>query len=338
MMEQTMKRVVLKDKKAWVESTPVPRAHDEYVVVKLESTPICGSDKKHFLNTEKEIHYAGHEGTGIVVEVDRSNLVKVGDRVLTNCLSGCGVCEHCRSGNYIYCADKVPMDKASSHFAQYTEIQDFLCVPLPEDISFDMGTLAGCVLAPAFNTLDKMAVIPSDIVLVIGCGPVGLGAILIAKHYNAVVVAVEVSEYRKKLAKELGADYVIDGRSDTLEADILEVTHGRRPNKVLDASGVGALQQFGMKIAALRGHFGFVGHNPREITIIPNEIIFKGLTIYGSWHVNLNDIPTKIYDIIRRSPNAAKVITHAYTLDEAQQAFDAFISGESGKILFHPWG
>lgn len=336
-MDETMKRLALHNRKAWVEEAPVPRAYGENVVVRLESTPICGSDKKHFLNPDKTIRYAGHEGTGIVVEVDKSNLVKVGDRVLTNCLSGCGVCEHCRSGNYVYCENKLPMDQMFSHFCQYTILQDFLCVPLPDDISFDMGTLAGCVLAPAFQTLSKMNVGPSDLVMVIGCGPVGLGATLIAKHYNATVVALEVSEYRKNLAKEIGADIVIDGSSENLEQVILEATKGRRPNKVVDTSGVGNLQQFGMKMAAVRGYFGFVGHNPKEITVTPNDIIFKGLTIFGSWHVNLNDIPSKIYDIIRRSPNAAKVLTHVYSLDQAQEAFDTFIEGNSGKILFHPW-
>ena len=336
-MQQTMKRIALHDRKAWVEEASVPRAHGQNVVVKLESTPICGSDKKHFLNAEQTIRYAGHEGTGVVVEVDRSNLVKVGDRVLTNCLSGCGVCEHCRSGNYVYCENKLPMDQMASHFCQYTVLQDFLCIPLPEDISFDMGTLAGCVFAPAFQTLQKMQVCPSDLVMVTGCGPVGLGAITIAKHYNATVVAVEVSEYRKKLASEIGADYVVDGSSPTLEEDILELTHGRHPNKVVETSGVGALQKFGMKMAAVRGYFGFVGHNPKEITVIPNEIIFKGLTIFGSWHVNLNDISTKIYDIIRRSPAAPKLITHIFSLDQAQEAFDIFLSGQSGKIIFHPW-
>lgn len=154
-MEGTMKRLALHDRKAWVEQAPIPSAHGANVVVRLESTPICGSDKKHFLNPDKTIRYAGHEGTGVVVEVDKSNLVKVGDRVLTNCLSGCGVCEHCRSGNYVYCENKLPMDQMASHFCQYTILQDFLCIPLPEDISYDMGTLAGCVLAPAFQTLQK---------------------------------------------------------------------------------------------------------------------------------------------------------------------------------------
>ena len=122
-----------------------------------------------------------------------------------------------------------------------------------------------------------------------------------------------------------------------LEQRILEMTRGRRPNKVIDTSGTASLQQFGIKMAAVRGHFGFVGHNAGEIAVVPNQIIFKGLTIYGSWHVNLNDIPTKLYDIIRRSPAAAKIITHVYSLDQAQEAFDTFIGGNSGKILFHPW-
>lgn len=336
-MEKTMKRIALHNNKAWVEDAPVPRAEGENVVVRLEATPICGSDKKHFLNPEQTIRYAGHEGTGVVVEVDKSNLVKVGDRVLTNCLSGCGKCELCRSGNYVYCDKKLPFDQMDSHFAQYTVLQDFLCIPLPDDISFDMGTLAGCVLAPAFQTLQKMQVIPSDLVLVLGCGPVGLGALTIAKHYGAQVIVVEVSDYRKDLAKELGADYVVDGNNRSIGDEIADLTGGRKPNKVIDTSGVGVLQKLAMELAAIRGHVGLVGHNPNEIVVAPNNIIFKGLTIYGSWHVNLNDIPSKLYDIIRRSPNAEKIITHTYTFEQAQEAFETFVGGQSGKVLFHPW-
>jgi len=331
-----MKRLALQNRKAWVEDVPTPVAENENVVVKLHATPICGSDKKHFLS-EKPIRYAGHEGTGTVVAVDKSSFLKVGDRVLTNCLSGCGVCEYCRSGNYVYCDHMLPFDQHVSHFAQYTVLQDFLCLPLPEDISFDMGALAGCALAPSFNTLNKMNLMPKDLVMVTGCGPVGLGAIVIAKHYNARVIAVEVSAYRKNLAKALGADYVIDGASGTLEQDILDATGGRRPDKVVETSGLGSLQEFGIKMAAKLGHVGFVGHNTAPIAITPNDLIFKGLRLYGSWHVGLNDITDKIYDIIRRSPVAEKLITHTYSLEQAQQAFDTFMSGDSGKIMFHPW-
>jgi threonine dehydrogenase-like Zn-dependent dehydrogenase len=182
-----------------------------------------------------------------------------------------------------------------------------------------------------------MEILPKDLVLVSGCGPVGLGAVVIAKHYNARVIAVEVSPYRKKLAGELGADYVLDGSSASLEQNILDATGGQRPNKTVETSGVHSLQEFVLRMSAKLGHVGFVGHNNTPVNLVPSELIFRGLTVYGSWHVNLNDITGKIYDILRRSPRAARLITHVFTFEQAQEAFDTFLSGESGKIIFHPW-
>lgn len=329
-----MKSLVLENRTAAVEERPVPRAHDEWVVVKLEATPICGSDKKHFLSPTP-VRYAGHEGTGVVVETDRTNLLKVGDRVLTNCLSGCGKCAYCRSGNYVFCEKRLPFDQMPSHFAEYALVQDFLCVPLPEDISFENGSLAGCALAPSFNTLQRMEIQPSDLLVVTGCGPVGLGAVAIAKHYGARVIAVEAVDYRKDLAGRIGADLVLGGGPD-LEQRLLKATDGERPNKALDASGYGPLQSFCIDVVGGMGRVGLVGHSPAPLSINTSaDVLFKGLTIYGSWHVNLNDIP-KLFDVIRRSPHAADLITHRFNLEQAQEAFDTFLSGESGKIVFLP--
>ena len=110
-----MKSLVLGNNQAYLEEVPDPVPHGEWVVVKVESTPICGSDRKAFVSPTP-VRDAGHEGAGVVVAANESNLLKEGDRVILNPLSGCGHCSLCRSGNYIYCTDK---PKYFSHFAEY---------------------------------------------------------------------------------------------------------------------------------------------------------------------------------------------------------------------------
>lgn len=109
-----MKSLVLGNNRAYLEDVPDPVPHGEWVVVKVESTPICGSDRKAFVSPTP-VRDAGHEGAGVVVAVNGSNLLKEGDRVILNPLSGCGHCSLCLSGNYIYCTEK---PQYFSHFAE----------------------------------------------------------------------------------------------------------------------------------------------------------------------------------------------------------------------------
>ena len=95
-----MKSLVLQNKKVWLEDVPDPIPEGEWVVVKIESTPICGSDKQAY-NSQEPVRGAGHEGSGIVVATAGSSLLKEGDRVILNPLSGSGKCIYCRTGNNI---------------------------------------------------------------------------------------------------------------------------------------------------------------------------------------------------------------------------------------------
>lgn len=328
-----MKSLVLHDSKAWLEEIPDPKAHDNWVVVKIESTPICGSDKGAFLSASP-IRGAGHEGSGIVVEVDKSSLLKVGDRVILNPLSGCGECSLCRSGNYIYCQNKPTF---FTHFAQYVLVQDFVCTILPEDISYDIGSLACCALGPAFSSAKRMNIRAFDTVLITGLGPVGLGAVTIAKFLNARVIAVDTLSFRKELAEKNGADLVLDVNDPDLRAKIREATAQSPLLKAIEASGNPAAERLCLDMLAPGGMASFIGENHKEFPIKPSDdFIRKGLTLIGSWHLNLND-REEIYTLLRRSPVIGNLITHVFGFSDVQKAFDKFMEGNTCKVILKPW-
>ncbi|GHT77067.1 oxidoreductase [Spirochaetia bacterium] len=329
-----MKSLVLGNKKAYLEDVPDPTPEGEWVIVKIESTPICGSDKNAFFS-ETLVRDAGHEGAGIVVDSASSTLLKKGDRVILNPLSGCGKCELCLSGNYIYCTDKPPF---FSHFAQYVKVQDFVCTKLPEDISYDVGAMGCCALGPAFSSIKRMNLKAFDTLLVTGLGPVGMGAVSIAKFLGARVIALDTVPFRKKMARDvLGADVVLDAADPEVKAQIINAVRPARIIRAIDASGNAAAERLCIDAVEPGGIVAFVGENHKEIPIRPSEdFIRKGLTLMGSWHCNLND-RAEMISLLRRSPLVPKLITDTFGFSRVQAAFDKFVGGDACKVMLKPW-
>lgn len=328
-----MKSLVIQNKKVWVEDTPDPTPEREWVIARIEATPICGSDKNAYYGTEP-VRNSGHEGAGIIVEAAGSSLLKNGDRVILNPLSGCGECELCRTGNYIYCPNKPPF---GTHFAQYVKIQDFVCTILPEDISYEVGSMACCALGPAFSSIKRMNLKAFDTLLVTGLGPVGMGAVVIAKFLGARVIALDTVPFRKKLAAEIGADVVLDAADPDVKAKIMEAARPARLVRAIDASGNAAAERLCIDVMEPGGVISFVGENHSEIPVRPSEdFIRKGLTLMGSWHCNLNDREEMI-TLLRRSPHVSKLISDEFGFSQVQEAFDKFVGGDTCKVVLKPW-
>lgn len=328
-----MKALALGNGQALVEEVADPKPHGEWVVVKIEASPICGSDKKAFLSEEK-IRTSGHEGAGVVTATAGSSRVREGDRVILNPLSGCGHCRVCRSGNYILCPNKPPY---FTHFAQYVLVQDFLLTPLPEDISFDVGAMACCALGPAFRSLKRMNVKAFDTVLITGLGPVGMGATAIAKFLGARVIAVESVEFRQNMARELGADVVLNPMDTDIQEQIRKA-RGKDPLlKALDASGNGSAERLCIDMMEPGGMVAFCGENHNTIEICPSDdFIRKSLTLMGSWHYNLTDFED-MYAILRHNPRVERLITDVYGFSRAQEAFEKFMKSDTCKVILRPW-
>lgn len=328
-----MKSVVLGNNRAYLEDVPDPVAKGEWVVVKIESTPICGSDRAAFLS-DTPVRDQGHEGSGIVVSTNGSNLLKEGDRVIINPLSGCGECALCRSGNYIYCTNKPPF---YSHFAEYVLVQDFVCTKLPDDISYDQGALGCCALGPAFSSIKRLNVKGFDTVLITGLGPVGMGAITISKFLGARVIALDSVPFRQNLAKEMGADVVLNPMDADIKEQIRKVVGDERLIKAVDASGNANAERLCIDMMDPGGSVAFIGENHNSLSICPSDdMIRKGLTLLGSWHYNMDD-KEEMFAVLRHSPVAHKIITDVYGFSDVQGGFEKFMSQDTCKVILKPW-
>ena len=313
---------------------PDPVAFEDFVVVRIESTPICTEYKTLLAGGVTE--FLGHEAAGVVVEVARPGRVRVGDRVAVMPQTGCGRCRPCLSGDYIHCQQAPRPPVPAPTYAQYVVKQDWLLVPIPDGVGFDHGGMACCGLGPSFGALRRMSVRAPDTLLITGMGPVGLGGVIHGVACGATVLAVETQPYRARLARDLGAAAVIDPRQPQALERIRDLSHGGA-DAGIDCSGSPEAQRLLLDAVRRRGQVAFIGEGGPLTLEVSRDLLRKGLTLHGCWHYNLADAPALMRLIAAAAPQIDRLITHTYPLAAVAEAWDLQAGGDCGKIVLHPW-
>jgi len=168
-------------------------------------------------------------------------------------------------------------------------------------------------------------------------GPVGLGAIINCISRGARVIGVARNPWRAKLALELGAETVLDPNNADCIQQIRELTGGLGADKSIECSGGELYQLVCIDGTRRKGQVAFVGESKSLTVKVSDDLIRKGLTIYGSWHWNLKDTKKIMDTIDNNNALISKLITHKFALSEVEDAFKLQISGRCGKVLLHPW-
>jgi threonine dehydrogenase-like Zn-dependent dehydrogenase len=248
--------------KVALKNVPDPKIKDRTdAIIRITSSAICGTDLHFIRGTApgmKEGRILGHEAVGIVEEVGKSvrNLRK-GDRVVVPSTVGCGSCTYCRAGYQSQCNVANPHGaNAGTVFfggpeeaggldglqAEYARIPfaGVGLVKLPEEITDDQAILMSDILPTSYMAAVMAEVKPSDNVVVFGCGPVGLFAILCAQHLGAGrVFAVDSVESRLEMARAHGAEVINFQQEDPVSV-LKDLTNGAGPDRAIDAVGVDA--------------------------------------------------------------------------------------------------
>lgn len=339
-----MKRViVIGQQQANVVEGSDPHAKEDWVVVKIHSAPMC-TEYKAFVSGHNHEHF-GHEAAGEIIEVAQSGKVKIGDRVVVMPGNPCGKCQHCLDGDYIHCQDWVNFTDfhgsrhGSATMAQKLVKQDWMLVPIPDGISYDHASMACCGLGPTFGAFQSMGVDKYDTVLITGLGPVGLGGVINAHYRGARVIGVDANKWRADKAIELGAEAVIDPTEDDALQQILDLTHeGRGVDKTVDCSGVVAAHRLCIDATRRKGQIAFVGESGADTPLrISPDMIRKGLTLIGSWHYNMADTLRMMDMISQLGGELDKFISHRFSINDIQQAWETQLSGECAKVILKPW-
>lgn len=316
-----------------LDEVPVPEPRGRDVLVRVRSAAICGTDREN-LEGAGQPTIPGHENAGEVAVVDQPVRVKVGDRVAINCHVTCGGCEHCLNGDLYFCDELQAIGfERDGGFAEYILVPEACCTPIPGDISFEVGALLVDMLGTPFRAVKRARLLPGDRVGVWGAGPVGLGALLVAKRFGAQVASLDLSDGRLDMARNLGSDLALNPARDDVPGALLGWTEGRGLDAALECVGSEAAAQQALAALRKRGTLVVVGVS-HELTLNPwEDLICRELTILGTRNFNTGEFDEMVA-LVRRGLPVEQVVTHRFPLSEAAAAFQLFRSGQCGKILF----
>jgi propanol-preferring alcohol dehydrogenase len=332
------------DRTLEVRAFPIPSPGPGEVLVRMTRAAICGSDlhvyrrPKSFYE-DKEPWIPGHEPTGVVAEIGAfCNRVRVGDRVTIYHYMGCGHCPQCLSGYIQFCPERRPLGQPSTvgPDADYIVVDERNCLLLPDELNDEDGAMIACIAGTCFTAARKMQPNGEDTVVVFGQGPVGLVGLLMIKAMGARVIGVDPVEERLALAKELGADEVINPDDVDLVEAIRDLTGGEGADAALETSGRPAAHRGVIDVLRRNGRGVFVGFGSREPSVNLTSIIGKQLTLMGSFVMPIHFYQDLVDFMIDHDLSAAfqRMITHRYPLTEAAEAFRVADEARSGKVMF----
>jgi threonine dehydrogenase-like Zn-dependent dehydrogenase len=344
-MSRTMMGAVLPgNSSVELKEFPIPEPGYGQVLIKTKSSMICGSDiraiyREHVGKGPEgyQNKIAGHEPCGQIVEEGPGlKRFKKGERVIVYHISGCGVCYDCRRGYMISCSS--PFRAAygwqrDGGMASYILAEEKDLVALPDELSYTDGAQVACGFGTVYEGLEKIGISGNDAVLVIGLGPVGLAALMLAKAMGAnKLIGVDAVEERLEIARKLGlADHVLKAGPESVQ-EIRGLTNGHGVEKALDASGndkgrltaIQATREWGR--IALVGEGGTLGLSPSP------DMIHGQKTVYGSWVTSIWLMEDLVERIVRWKIHPEELVTNRFSLEQAAEAYGLMASGRSGKV------
>jgi len=324
----------------WMDDSPKPTFDAHEVLIKIHKTAICGTDIHIYAwddwaqATIPVPMIVGHEFFGEVVEVGQYvKGLTVGQRVSGEGHITCGICRNCRAGRQHLCRKTLGVGvNRPGCFAEYLVLPASNVLPLPDDITGDQaaildpfGNATHCALS--FNLI-------GEDVLITGAGPIGMMAVAIARHAGARhVVITDVNDHRLALAKKMGATRAINIKHHTLQDTMAELGMREGFDVGLEMSGNPMALNDMIKTMNHGGKMALLGIPPEETAIDWTQVIFRGLELKGIYGREMYETWYKMIAMLQSGLDLSPVMTHHFSVDDFQPAFQMMASGQSGKVI-----
>jgi threonine 3-dehydrogenase len=330
-----------------METVAVPSIGAGEVLVRVKAASICGTDL-HIYGWDrwsqgriKPPVTLGHEFCGMVERVGEGvTAVKPGDFVSAEMHVNCGHCHQCRLGEAHICQNLkiigIDQDGAFAEFVKIPATNIWKLDPaIPEHY--------GAILDPLGNAVHTVlaGAIAGQTVLVTGCGPIGLMSIAVAKACgSSTVFATETNEHRRAMAREMGADFVLNPAAEDVVKKILETTGGTGVDVLLEMSGQPAAIQQGFKALRAGGRASLLGIPTEAVQLdLVQDVIFKGATVQGIYGRRMYRTWVQMTALLKAGRvNLEPLFGERIELDGFEAAFAKLQGGLAGKILLYPNG
>lgn len=308
---------------------PDPVPEPDGVVVAVEATGLCASDRFAWRGHDADVvtpFVPGHELVGRVVAVGgQVRGARVGDRVVTPFVQGCGRCPACAAGQAQVCPrQEQPGFTHDGSFAELVALRhaDTNLVAVPEDLDAGGAALLGCRVATAFRAVvDRAGVRPGDRLLVLGAGGVGLAAVLVARAQGAEAVVVDPAPEARRRALELGATAALDPSAGP--EGLREAVGDGGARVAVEAAGRADSLALGVRALRTQGTLVQVGLLAAEPAVPVPEVIARELALLGSHGMAAADYPRLTGLVADGRLDVAGLVTRRIGLDDAPAALAA---------------
>ena len=306
------------------------------VMIRLQYVGFCGSDLNTYLGRNPMVKLPvipGHE-VGAVIEAVGSEVpegLKPGMVVTVNPYTNCGKCASCRNARPNACQHNETLGVQRNG-----SMRERLVLPWEKVIPAGLLTPRECALVEpmsvGFHAVSRALVTDSDVVLVIGCGMVGMGAVVRSALRGATVIAADIDDEKLQLAREMGASYTLNTKTDDVNSRLLEMTSGFGPDVVIEAVGSTPTYQMAVDVVAFTGRVVCIGYAKSEVSFQTKYFVQKELDIRGSRNALPQDFRAVIHYLERGTCPVDRFISSEVTPEEAQKALDEWAAAP-GKVF-----
>ncbi|GMA24432.1 Zn-dependent alcohol dehydrogenase [Luteimicrobium album] len=334
----------LSDEGMEVRDIPEPSMGDDEVLIETRAVGVCGSDihlwrNSHSWDLELPV-VVGHEIAGEVIAVGPGapGGWRVGDRVVCETAAKiCGRCRYCRTGQYNLCPDRLGYGaKHDGFFTARVAVEPRVLHRIPDGVSYEHAALAE-PFAVAYNALvERATVVPGDLVVIQGAGPIGALSVQVARLCGAgriVVLCTDRDEPRLPSVVRMGADQVVNVQKEDARVIVGSLGDGLGADVVVDATGVSAALADSLDLVRALGTVVKIGWGPQPYGRSLDPLVAKAVTLHGSFSHTWTTWERVLDGFATGRLDASAALGGVYPLDDWAQAFEDMESGRNVKSV-----
>jgi threonine 3-dehydrogenase len=329
---------------AQIQTIDIPKIGVNDVLVKVKAVSICGTDLHIYKwddwakNRVNPPYTFGHEFCGVVVEKGSAvSCLNIGDYVSGETHFVCYECNQCLNEKFHLCnKTKILGVDTDGCFAEYVKIPSQNIWKNNNDLPYKLATIQ----EPFGNAVHTVlsSNVPTKTVAIIGCGPIGLMALAVAKACGAgKVIAIDINSYRLSLASKMNADYIFNSLEIDIVSEVMKITHGNGVDVVCEMSGNERAIKKGLQILTNGGDFNILSLPTKEVAIdFTNSVVFKGIKIQGITGRRMFSTWNQIRELlVNKLVDLNPLITHELNFSDYEEGFALMEKGNCGKVVLY---
>ena len=321
-----MKSVVIDEPgKVRLNEIAEPELKSDEVLIEIQYIGLCGTDLSTYRGQSPFVTYPiipGHEVSGIIVGIGVKvpDTFKIGDKVTVNPYTSCGVCPACRAGRMNTCEFNQTLGvQRDGALSQYFAIPHNKILKSSKLSAQEFSLVEP--LSVGYHATNRGQVTEVDTVLVIGCGMIGIGAIVASLRKGATLIAIDLDDKKLELVKSFGVEHTINANQPNILKQIKEITNGEGANVCIEAVGSASTYILAVDAVAFAGRVVYIGYAKKEIQFNTSLFVKKELTIFGSRNALFEFRPV-IQMLEEKTMPFEKLISKIFPLKETPEALE----------------